>query len=38
MAAIRAELGADVAPGAWEDRGRRTRWEEVVTTFCRALV
>ena len=38
MAAIRAELEADVAPGAWEDRGRRTRWEEVVTTFCRALV
>ena len=38
MAAIRAELEADVAPGAWEDRGRRERWEEVVTTFCRALV
>jgi len=38
MAAIRAELEADVAPGAWENRGRRARWEEVVTTFCRALV
>ena len=38
LAAIRAELEADVAPDAWEDEQRRARWEETVTTFCRALV
>ena len=38
LAAIRAELEADVAPDAWEDEERRARWEETVTAFCRALV
>jgi hypothetical protein len=38
LAAIRAELEADVAPDAWEDEERRARWEETVTMFCRALV
>ena len=38
LEAIRAELEAEIAPGAWDDAERRARWEDVVAAFCRALV